>query len=263
MIFVNDQKAYVLRYGKTTAWIVNPSATREADFKTGELDLSSYAAFDENGIPDMNNGIIVNDKLFITLQMLGNSFPPTDTAYVAVFDITTDQEIDTGKSGNLLKGIAMQVINPFSDIAYTSDTGLIYVQAIGGYTGSYTGGIETINTVNYATDLLVDDGDNGAHPYGNISALAIHSGTLAYFVGYDSFTDNNLYKFNPFTGEIVQSSIAALQDISIQNIAMDNQGRLWVSDSSNATLYIVDANTDEVIDSVSTSLNPGTVSFRQ
>ena len=54
MIFVSETKAYVLRYNKTKAWIVNPSATNEASFKIGELDLSAYATAD--GLPEMDAG---------------------------------------------------------------------------------------------------------------------------------------------------------------------------------------------------------------
>ena len=265
IVFVNEQKAYILRYGKTTAWIVNPSAAQEADFKTGELDFADYAAVDGDGIPEMDNGIIVNNKLFVSLQML-NTFSPTDTAYVAVFDVTNDQEIDTATSGNTLKGIPLEVRNPFSDIAYSSETGLIYIQAVGDFFTEYSGGIESLDPTDYSTALLLDDGDVNSHPYGRISAFAIHSDSIAYFVGLDGYDSefnsiNNLYKINPETGATELSAIAAMQGIEITAIAMDSLGRLWVSDASNATLHIIDAHTDEVIDAVATVLDPGTVAF--
>ncbi|MFP4226697.1 MAG: hypothetical protein ACLFRF_08200, partial [Desulfobacterales bacterium] len=59
MIFVNSEKAYVLRYGSSKAWIVNPSAKTEDEFKTGELDLSAYA--DTDDVPEMHSGTIVGD----------------------------------------------------------------------------------------------------------------------------------------------------------------------------------------------------------
>jgi len=265
IVFVNEQKAYLLRYGKTTAWIVNPSATQEADFKTGELDFADYAAVDGDGIPEMDNGIIVNNKLFVSLQML-NTFSPTDTAYVAVFDVTNDQEIDTATSGNTLKGVPLEVRNPFSDIAYSSETGLIYIQAVGDFFTDYSGGIESLDPTDYSTALLLDDGDVISHPYGRISAFAIHSDKIAYFVGLDGYDSefnsiNNLYKINPETGVIELSAIAAMQGIEITAIAIDSLGRLWVSDASNATLHIVDVHTDEVVDAVATVLDPGTVAF--
>jgi len=266
IVFVSDQKAYVIRYGKTTAWIVNPSATIEADFKIGELDLASYAEVDADGIPNMDNAIVVGDKLFITLQML-NVFSPSDTAYVAVFDTATDTEIDTGTSANSLKGVPLQVKNPFSDIVYNSESGLIYIQATGDFFVEYTGGVEALDPIDYATSLLLDDGDATSNPYGRITGFAIHSATEAYFVGLDGFDENtfasinNLYKMNPATGEIVKSSIAAFEGIQIPKISMDDLGRLWVSDASNATLHVVNSHTDEVIDMVATGLNPGAVVF--
>ncbi len=268
IVFVSEQKAYILRYGKTTAWIVDPSATVEADFKTGELDLASYASADQDGIPNMDNGVVVDGKLFITLQML-NVFSPTDTAYVAVFDTVDDTEIDTGMdvSEFVLKGIPLQVRNPFSDIVYESESGLIYIQATGDFFADFTGGVETLDPVDYSTSLLLDDGDNTSSPYGRITAFAIHSATNAYFVGLDGFDPitfasiNNLYKMNPSTGEIVKSSIAAFEGIQITNIVIDELGRLWVSDATNATLHVVNSHTDEMMDVVSTGLNPSAVVF--
>ena len=93
LIFLNDEKAYLLRYGKTKAWIVNPSAETEAEFKIGELDLNAYA--DDDGIPEMESGVIVDGILYITMQRL-NNFAPSETAYVALFDAAADTEIDTG-----------------------------------------------------------------------------------------------------------------------------------------------------------------------
>ncbi|HHJ34581.1 MAG TPA: hypothetical protein ENJ87_02335, partial [Gammaproteobacteria bacterium] len=61
MVFVSETKAYVLRYGTSTAWIVNPSAQTEAEFKTGELDLSAYA--DADGVPEMDSGVVVDGRL--------------------------------------------------------------------------------------------------------------------------------------------------------------------------------------------------------
>ena len=44
LVFVSSTKAYLLRYGADSAWIVNPSVAPQGEnFKIGELDLKAYA----------------------------------------------------------------------------------------------------------------------------------------------------------------------------------------------------------------------------
>ncbi|MDH5472076.1 MAG: hypothetical protein OEY87_04740 [Gammaproteobacteria bacterium] len=264
MIFVNETKAYILRYGKATAWIVNPSATIESDFKTGELDLTAYD--DGDGIPEMANGIIVGNKLFITMQRLdrNNFWSHTNIVYVAVFDVTTDQEIDTNYPGDAVMGIPMEIINPNTDIAYDAVLNKVFVQGQGDYFGgNYTGGIESIDPDTYNTLLELDDGDQITHDYGFISGLAISSATRGYFVSYVGWGDNYLYTYNPATGAIQLSTVTAVQGINIASIAFDANGRLWVADATNATVHIIDAVNDTLIDSVSTVLSPINMAFAQ
>lgn len=121
MVFVSDQKAYLLRYGSTRAWIVNPSATTQADFKIGELDLSAYA--DSDGIPEMTSAVIVRGKLFIVMQRLDrdNGFIPSNDSSVAVFDTETDQEVTAA--------IALPIKNAGS-IQYLAANDMLYVQGL-------------------------------------------------------------------------------------------------------------------------------------
>ncbi len=93
VIFVSEEKAYVLRYGSAKAWIINPSATTEDEFKIGELDLSAYD--DGDGIPEMNSGVIADGKLFITLQRQDRSGGyggwVLNEAWMAVIDTETQE----------------------------------------------------------------------------------------------------------------------------------------------------------------------------
>jgi len=263
MVFASDTKAYVIRYGSNKVWIVNPSATSEAQFKIGELDLSAYD--DGDGIPEMENGIIVGHYLLITMQRL-TGYIPSNISYVAVFDITTDTEVDTGYPGDGdKKGIPLVVRNPFSDIVYAASEDAVYVQGYGsfGYSGEdmYTGGIEKINLSDFSTEVVLDDGDETTHPYGNIAALAVVDATTAYFIGAQDYMTQNLYRLNPSTGVVTQSSIANLSGIQLSGLKLDPKGRLWVGDVSNASMHIIDPSTDTEIDSVSTKLPPIDVAF--
>ncbi len=271
LVFVNSEKAYLFRYGTTKAWIVNPSTTTEGGFKIGELDLSSYA--DSDGIPEMESGVIVGDKLFIILKRLNrnDNWAPNPT-YVAVFDTTNDTEINTGNvnPGGVL-GIPLDIRNLFG-IQYLEENNTIYVQGVGRYGSSwfgtdpeYTGGIVSINPDTYETALVLDDGDDANHPYGNISGMAIVSATKGYFVGYEDWGDNStLYTFNPTTGDI-GGPVPGLEDKSIagmeSGVYFDENNMLWVCNQTDASVDILNTTDDTIDESVSTNLNPSKVVF--
>ncbi len=263
MIFVSETKAYVLRYNKTKAWIVNPSATTEAEFKIGELDLSAYGdAVD--GIPEMETGFVADGKLYIVLQRLeGASQQVENDAYIAVFDVNTDLEIDVNIPGDALKGLPLTVRNP-TDIAYLPATNTLFVQGSGSFFPvKYVGGIETIDLADYTKTLILDDGDDLSHPYGLITSLAVISPELLYFVGYEGYKINTLYAMDTRAGTVSPVNVTQLIGGQIQNLAVDPQGLLWVSDNANATVRILNPLSCEELDAVSTNLNPAKIVFAQ
>ena len=275
LVFISDTKAYLLRYGSPKLWIVNPLASTEADFKIGEIDLSAYSV---DGSPNMDRGVVVDGKAYITLQRLDKSFAPQD-AYVVVIDTETDEEIDTDPATDGLKGILLPVKNP-GDIEYSSDDGLIYVQGTGRYGSSfsnpprdpeYTGGIVSIDPRNdHATKLVLDDGDATSHPFGLITGMEITSATKGYIIGYKGFTDNALYSFNPATGKVDVDAdgkpkvVAGISGKGIGGLGADRSGQLWVSiaDSNDPGVKLVKADDGTVIkERISTLLNPTTIAF--
>jgi hypothetical protein len=272
MIFLNENKAYILRYGKTKAWIVNPSAASEADFKIGELDLSAYA--DSDGIPEMDSGVIVDDVLYITLQRLdrNNGYVPSNTSYVALFDTATDTEIDTGIANNDgVKGIPLPTKNTGA-IQYLAANDTIYIQCTGdmgsswsGRDPEYSGGIVTIDPSSHKAALLLDDGDDANHPYGNISGLAVVSADKGYFVAYAGWGDNTLYSFSPNSGT-VNGPVSA--DLTNKNIAgmqagtfLDQNNILWVCNQTDAEVVLLNTADDTIDEKINTNLNPIMVAF--
>ena len=262
MIFVSETKAYVLRYNKTKVWIVNPSAATEAEFKIGELDLSAYGPTD--GTPEMDTGFVADGKLYIVLQRLeGVTQQVENDAYIAVFDVNTDLEIDVNIPGDALKGIPLTVRNPTS-IAYLPASKTLYVQGSGSFFPvKYVGGIESINLADYTRTLVLDDGDDLSHPYGLITSLAVVSPELLYFVGYESYQSNTLYAMDINKKAVSPVSVPQLLGGQIQSLAVDPQGLLWVSDNANATVRILNPLSCEEIDAVSTNLNPAKIVFAQ
>jgi hypothetical protein len=266
LIFVNPQKAYLLRFGSTKAWIVNPSATNEDQFKIGELDLSAYA--DADGVPEMCAGAIAGNKLFIVMQRLVDWCPAPDVRpYVAVFDTQTDQEINTGKGQGGLLGIPLPIDNPNS-CQYLKENGRIYIGGVGryGFCGDgYTGGIVLIYAEDYASRILYDDGTPTDHPFGLLYGMGIASGTKGYFVGYDGWEDASLYSFDSWTGAVNPNPVAGLahKDISgLENLLqVDKNGMLWVCEGLSQEVSLVDTTVDLIDDSVFTNLKPIDVTF--
>ncbi len=260
MLFVSSEKAYLLRYGKNVAWIVNPSAETEADFKIGEIDLSDYD--DGDGAPEMAAGVLVDGKLFIAMQRL-DGWTASNTAYVAVIDTDTDTEIDTDMAtADEVKGIPLTIRNPMN-IDYCSDNDTLYIQGVGDYNaGTYPGGIETINPSTYATSVLVDETAAGSA----ISGMAILSADKGYFIGYAGWGNQSLYEFSPTAGTVSESAVNDdLSGISIGGMRsgayLDQNDMLWVCDQTNAQVVIVDTSDNSIDESVGTSLNPDSIAF--
>ena len=272
LIFVNAEKAYILRMGSTKAWIVNPSAVKESEFKIGELDLGSYA--DSDGNPEMNSGIVAKGKLFITLIRYDQSkgWALTNTAYIAVFDIATDKEITTGiKNEDGVKGIPLPVKNPGA-AAYLSENNMLYVQGTGGYASTwsgtpaeYSGGIVSINPDTYETKLILDDDADGVPLYGgNISGMAIISPTKGYLTVYTDADKGSVRTFNP-SAETAGNIVAGLDNKSISGmdsgVYPDKNLMLWVCNHTDARIDIVNTASDTIDESISTNLNPNRIVF--
>lgn len=225
LIFVNDQKAYLLRYGAGDIWVVNPSATDESDFLLSTIDLSAY---DADGIPNMHRGVIVDNKLFVLLQRLNDiTFEVNQSAYVAVIDTDTDTEINTG-TGNL-PGIELSVRNPVA-LSVDPATSDIFVAAVGrfGFEGfsdpEYTGGVATVNTSDFTTQQLVDD----SAEIGQFVDIEVIDANKAYAINYLSASENRLIEVNPNTGDLSEGAVAGLDGVDLESLSIGPNGNLWV-----------------------------------
>ena len=265
LVFVDDEKAYLLRYGSETAWIVDPSAAGASAFQTGELDLSGYS--DGDGKPEMAAGVIAQGRLFVILQRLDTSGGwgnyTYNTPYVAVFDTTTDAEIDTAGCGCDLKGIPIDGVFNLLTIQYLAETGMIYVQGVGNWDGAdgiASGGIVRIDPATYETDVILSD----AADYGAVAGMAVVSGTKGYFVGYAGWGDNSLYAFDVSCGCDVRK-VEGFENISISGmqsgVYTDKNDMLWICNQTTASVDILNTATDAVDESVPTGLNPNKVVF--
>jgi len=271
IVFASAKKAYVIRNNSNNAWIVNPSVKVESKFKIGQLDLGAYA--DSDGLPEMQCGVVADGKFFLVLQRLNRnkSWVPSNTPYLAVFDIKTNKEINTKKSKEGFRGIPLPIKTP-RIIQYLKENDTIYISGYGTRPGTghpkyeYTGGIITVNPKTYATKMLLDDGTAKSHPYGAFWGMSIASKSKGYFVGYTSWGDNTLYKFNPTTGKVLGEVGQGLTNVNIGGYdssvqQVDQNKMVWLSDMTNARVVILNTLTDTVDARVKTGLNPARVVF--
>ncbi len=251
IVFASETKAYVIRYESSTVWIVNPSAASQAAFKIGTLDLSSYLdGADADGNPDLETGIIVGTKLYILVQNIDMASPwAKRTSYIAVFDTTTDTEIDTGQGGSSgHNGIELGVKNPASIMEYG---GSLYVGSPGSWWGSGNGeGLQKIDATTYVPGAVWFSGTL-------ITNVTVVSATKGYFIQYEgwdntnSVSQNKVYTFNPTTGAL--GSALSGVGTSQNDLAVDKNGYLWIGDHTpaNPGIYILNPSDDEVLSGTS------------
>lgn len=267
VIFASETKAYVIRYGSDKIWIIDPSASTEANFKTGELDISAY----DSDAPNANGAVLLNGKLFVLMERL-DGFNVTKQGYIAVFDTTTDTEIDTGQgTADGLMGIALGVSNP-TGLQYSESNDLLYVIGRGNYFGTYnttdnndendvdrfSGGLVTIDPESYAASLLLDDGTETENQ-GFFIKLVTVSADKSYLVtntGTYSGT-STLRSLHSTTGILDAGSIAGLASKDIAAIALSPENQLWVGVNDTAPrIDKIDIVTNQVSGSFESTLVP-------
>ena len=261
LVFVDANKAYLLRNGQDTAWIVDPSATQASDFFTGQtLDLSDYLPTDNNGSPGMSHGVVVDGKLFITLQRLDANFQPSNPAYVAVFDTATDTEIETNANANdNLKGIPLIGTNP-GGIQYVSGTGLV-VNNTGSYATKEGTSLDLIDPVNYTISPMIADANISTQ----ITDAVIVSATKGYILNYSGVQSTSLQRFNPSQGASSLTTVGSYSNADFRDIELSPQGRLWLADArvNNPGVRVINISDDTDADFIETSLLPSDISFAE
>ncbi|MCJ8295158.1 MAG: cadherin repeat domain-containing protein [Colwellia sp.] len=272
LVSLNESKAYLLRYGSSKVWIVNPQATASEDFKIGELDLTSYVHADNsNGTPSPAAAVINNGKLYIAMQRQDDSYN-SGTAYVAVFDTTSDTEVETNANADdNVKGIPLTGVNPLEH-SLVANEDKVYVTTRNGYSSVdlSLSRIEEINTTDYSVRQVLNAGDIVENTASFIKASVVVSPEKGYFYASQAiFTPSyhevsSIYEFNPTTGAIVTVGVAETGTENITFIALDTENSLWVSvaDPSLPGVDVIDTNTNtKKIDRLPTTLNPGTIRF--
>ena len=271
LVSLNDNKAYLIRYGSSKVWIVNPQATSSESFKIGELDLSGYD--NENNTQGTANpaaALINNNKLFIAMQRQDDNFVP-GSAFVAVFDTETDQEIETNSSNeDTVKGIPLVGVNPLQNslVAYGEH---VFVTSASNYYGDLNLSLSRIETIN-VNDYTLTEVLNASHIENNaknyITSSAIVSDEKGYFYTTEQFPDftsiSTLYEFNPTSGNIINANVNDSGTESINFIDVDTSGFLWVSVANPEApgIDVINTGTNTLqFNRLPTLLNPNKIEF--
>ncbi|EWH09641.1 hypothetical protein DS2_11753 [Catenovulum agarivorans DS-2] len=270
IVFLNEQKAFVIRYGLDEILIINPSATQASDFVTGSIDISAYNT--NKGEPTAADGLIHDGKLFVAMQRLNALWTP-ETAYVAVFDVETGVEIETNASTtDTVKGIPLTGTNPIQDSLkiYADD---LYVTT---HAESYPADasqnillskIEKIDLATYSLDVVLTAADITGNTSSTLNESIIISDTKGYFFTTNTSTNiSGVYQFNPSTGVITSSDVAATVTNAegVADIALDSENRMWISVqhavAPGVDVYSVDDNS-LLENRITTVLPPARVEF--
>jgi len=199
--FAAPDKAYVTRYERATLLIVDPTTGPDcAGFVRGEVDLSAFA--DGDGLPEMDQAVVIGGRLFVTLQRLDrrNFFRPTDKSVIAVVDVATDAVVGS---------IDLTGTNPFAEsagLAPDPATGKIVLSEVGEFNRIDDGGLERIDPATLTAEgFFVTEQDLG----GNVSDVVIVDDHHAYAILLDASARSKVVRFDPTTRQVVATLASA------------------------------------------------------
>jgi len=199
--FAAPDKAYVTRYERATLLVVDPTTGPDcAGFVRGEVDLSAFA--DGDGLPEMDQAVVVGGRLFVTLQRLDrrNFFRPTDKSVIAVVDVATD---------TVVGAIDLTGTNPFAEsagLAPDPATGKIVLTEVGEFNRIDDGGLERIDPATLTAEgFFVTEQDLG----GNVSDVVIVDDHHAYAILLDASARSKVVRFDPTTRQVVATLASA------------------------------------------------------
>lgn len=282
MIFVSNTKAYLIRMKSSRIWIVNPSATNEAEFHIGDIDLSPFTRQDDSdGSPDPTISALVNGKLYVLLQHTDTTtWTALGPSAIAVINTATDTLIDT--DANAANGTTPIALHYWSAIEMTQKDGYLYIAMpadMFGYAANPTG-IDRVNTADYSVLSIVNGGTSaGGETYGGtINDVVMTSSTRGYFntYRYDMSTYSSSVTVQEFTLDYPESGdgapvvtvtgpVAALSgSTDNNNIAEGPNGTLWVLDKTGDGGIIVYHPETGVADAkVNVGLLPSKITFKK
>lgn len=263
MAFINDQTAIITFLGKTVAWVVNPEAKTSENFKIRELDLSAYA-FNQDGLPDLTDVEIINDRAFITMQQVDfDKGYSKEQAYVAVFDINTWEEIDaTPQDTTDTKAIALNIRNPLGMQVVDNQ---LYLHGMD--YGTYVGGLETINPNTLKNTVIYRDNEDT----GKIWSLQMISKNKGFVTDYAGWQKNTFKMMNITSEGVTLTPIEGFENTYLTTISKDGENNIWLGLGGEAAteskaerqpgVQVFTSSGELSGDVLTTELNPASIVF--
>ncbi len=213
---VSPHKAYVTAYETAQLLIVNPSPRPDcADFVSGGIDLSAFA--DADGVPEMDQMVIVGKRLFVSLEQLDrrNFFAPARNGILVVIDTEHDTVVGS---------IALSGGNPFASTKGLPVINGDIVISESGHIGVNDGGIERVNLANQtASGFFISEADLG----GDLTDFVIVSARLGY-AAVSGEASTKVVGFDPSQHRVLRTVYD--RGGFVPDIEVNDRGELFVSD---------------------------------
>lgn len=245
VLMVDGGRLYVPRYEPPfdDVMIMDPSTGAEI----GSIPLGAYAT-NTSATPRPDRAILANGLALVTLQNIDTTFTDYGPGLAVFIDPSTD---------GVVKALLLEGQNPIGPPSIHPETGEVYLSDAGVFRGTLprtlTGGIEVIDPISLTTrGLIVDDDDLG----GNVSGVAVCSGSVGYAVVVTSAGRNDIVAFDPATG--APGATVFGTPALIPEIRYDGDGYLLVAehDVSDPGLRVLDAASGAQVARIPLSLPP-------
>jgi hypothetical protein len=221
IVMISPSKAYVTLYDRPTLAIVDPGVDPTcAGFVTDHIDLAALA--DGDGIPEMDQSVLVGNRLFVTLQRLDRArfFRPGGPGRLAVID--TDEDTVIGS-------VELEITNPFAEtkgLIHDLQSGRIYVAGPGTlFTDPADGGIEIVDPVGLVS---LGVAMTGAELGGDVSDLVLVGRDRAYALVASTGFRISLVELD-LPARRVTATLAS-SDFFFSDIELNEDGTLCVAD---------------------------------
>ncbi|MFC1692955.1 hypothetical protein ACFL1R_05580 [Candidatus Latescibacterota bacterium] len=255
MVFL-DTKAYVLLNSSDKIWIVNPDASGEASFKTGEIDISGWA--DADGSPEAYMGFVYDGMVYVVCQMGDTTaWPVTYTSAVILkIDPVTDSIVDMDTETDDVQGIELILKNPQK----ASLVGSFLYLACSTYDHEKNPqGVMSVDLKDpLNTQLILIDEQSLGGTLRGIDVFTDNYG-LVYTLN-ESYNAGIPRIFNPQNGALGDN--LPVPDSGGGLVLVDAKIYVGVRDFTNPGLYIVDKSTNTLVaEPLATTLPPYTITY--
>jgi len=221
---------------------------------TEVVDLSATA--DADGIPEMDQMLVIGDTLYLTLQLLdrANYYAPTDNGQVASINLSDLTLVDTDLNTAGVQSHALSLPNPYTRLA-TDSTGRLLVACAGDWANASTMGVVALDVSTGANQVVVTGAALGGTPNG----LAVGPADQIYVlvsIG-EGFNTTEMQVLDATTTTPVM--LHSYAGFSLAGLAADAQGRLFVgnrSDGPDAGIWAIDVTSKAADGPYTTGLPP-------